>query len=358
MDFVRLRSKRAAAQVAALAVVALLLAASIAFAISAPIHIYGTGTDGVLLHSGPTVGSTRVGWMAEGTSPDYHCFTYGDNVNGVNVWFYVTKPGGGPTGYYASYYDDSSYQSEAELTSKYGIPKCGAAPPETPAGGDPAPTQPASTGSTPENPAPAAPAPTGNPPSLNAFYNRAAAVSWATAHAKDGQHYSDMCTWFVSHALWAGGFPKSSTWTDQGPYGSTTGTAAEWLVPNFLRYIRSQYSTVTTEITGALKTNAVPAAEPGDIIIYDWGAGAGQSHLALVHDIAPGSYPDVSEMGQWDVNPFRSKLQRVSPMYSRYVARGWTYSEVHHIWLQSERGHSRMRAWLLHINGGVDLPKF
>jgi hypothetical protein len=65
--------------------------------------------------------------MPEGASPDYHCFAWGQNINGVPIWFNVTY--GGATGYYASYYDDSSYHSNEELTAKYGVPLCGSAPP-------------------------------------------------------------------------------------------------------------------------------------------------------------------------------------------------------------------------------------
>lgn len=97
----------------------------------ANIHISGTGGDGVLMHSEPTVGSTRTGWLGERASPDYTCFTYGDTVGNVNVWFLVTNAGGA-TGYYPSYYDDSSYSSEAELTSRYGVPRCGNTSPSPP----------------------------------------------------------------------------------------------------------------------------------------------------------------------------------------------------------------------------------
>ncbi|MDO8213462.1 hypothetical protein [Conexibacter sp. CPCC 206217] len=107
-----------------------------ALAISAPIHIHGTGIDGVLIRPTPDTSQPARGWMGEGTSPDFHCFTYGQTIGNVNVWFYVTSPAG-ITGYYASYWDDSSYHSEGELTAKYGIPNCGAAPPPPPP--DPAP---------------------------------------------------------------------------------------------------------------------------------------------------------------------------------------------------------------------------
>jgi hypothetical protein len=111
-------------------------------AISAPIHIANTGGEGVNIRSEPTAHSAKVGWMPEGTSPDYNCFVWGERINGVPIWFNVSY--GGVTGYYASYYDDSSYHSNEELTAKYGVPLCGAAPPP-PTPPPPAPTPPPST---------------------------------------------------------------------------------------------------------------------------------------------------------------------------------------------------------------------
>jgi hypothetical protein len=102
-----------------------------ALAISAPIHIANTGGEGVNIRAEPNAGSAKLGWMPEGTSPDYNCFAWGQVINGVPIWFSVNY--GGVTGYYASYYDDSSYHSNEELTAKYGVPLCGSAPPPSPA---------------------------------------------------------------------------------------------------------------------------------------------------------------------------------------------------------------------------------
>jgi hypothetical protein len=88
--------------------------------------------------------------IPEGFSPDYNCFVWGQNINGVPIWFNVNYAGA--TGFYASYYDDSSYHSNEELTAKYGVPLCGSAPSPPPV---PAPA-PASA------PTPA-PSPTGGP---------------------------------------------------------------------------------------------------------------------------------------------------------------------------------------------------
>lgn len=139
-----------------------------ALAISAPIQITNTGGEGVYIRSEPNTSSTRLGWMPEGASPDYNCFAYGQNINGVPVWFNVTY--NGITGYYASYYDNSSYHSNAELTAKYGVPQCGSAPPAepppTPGGGAPGSGSPGTPGG---------PAPSG---STFAVMNASGGIYW------------------------------------------------------------------------------------------------------------------------------------------------------------------------------------
>jgi uncharacterized protein YraI len=123
----RKRSATLSALISIVAFAWLLANAANALAISAPIHISGTAGEGVFIRSGPSTANSGVGWMPEGASPDYNCFAWGQNINGVPIWFNVNY--GGVTGYYASFYDDSSYHSNEELTAKYGVPLCGSAPP-------------------------------------------------------------------------------------------------------------------------------------------------------------------------------------------------------------------------------------
>jgi hypothetical protein len=331
-----------------------------AWASSAPIHIANTGGEGVFIRSEPNKASTRLGWMGEGTSPDYHCFVWGENVNSVPIWFNVTHSG--ITGFYASYFDDSSYHSNEELTAKYGIPLCGAAPPPPP----------------PQTPPPPPPAPnpsgggsvdtgavgSGPNPSPNAFYNRNAARQWAYAHAKDAQPFGTMCTWFVSRALWAGGFPQSALWNSTGPYryidhlglvSTVPGTETAWSTSKFLDFVRRNFSvSPTLDITTNLHTNAVPQAEIGDLILYAWEKhrGDGITHIALVVNIARDHYPEVSEMGQYDFDTIHGIVNKIVHVHSTYVKRGWTWSVVHKVWLQKEKGNANMKAYLLHINGG------
>src|SRR6266850_1330595 len=119
--------RRVAMCVVPLALLIAVAATAQAFAISAPIHISGTGGEGVYLRSEPSTSGVPLRLIPEGFSPDYNCFVWGQNINGVPIWFNVNFAGA--TGYYASYYDDSSYHSNEELTAKYGIPLCGSAPP-------------------------------------------------------------------------------------------------------------------------------------------------------------------------------------------------------------------------------------
>ncbi|HWC47796.1 MAG TPA: hypothetical protein VG448_02835 [Solirubrobacterales bacterium] len=116
--------------IAVVALVWVLANAAGASAISAPIHIAGTSGEGVYLRPEPNTSDAPIGWMPEGASPDYNCFAWGQNINGVPIWFNVNY--GGVTGYYASFFDDSSYHSNEELTAKYGVPLCGSAPPSSP----------------------------------------------------------------------------------------------------------------------------------------------------------------------------------------------------------------------------------
>jgi hypothetical protein len=305
-----------------------------AWAISAPIQIAGTEGEGVLIHSEPNQASTRLGWIAEGASPEFSCFVHGQTVGTVSVWFYVTHEG--ITGYYPSFYDNSSYKNDTELTEKYGVPACGA----TLGTSGVAPAPEAGGSEVPASESPSSPAP------LGVNFDRSATVSWATHNAKDTPPHPAACTWFVSQALWAGGLPQTTAWTSSGahghPWSRRPGTAAAWAVPSFVEYILGAYPRSTfTEIS--LSGNKVPAAQPGDVIAYDW---YGQSsvhsfknlrHLSLVTSIVSGEYPDVAEWSIYD-----------GTQPTPYVSRGWTWSQKSHQWLQKE--YPKVQAFLLHID--------
>jgi hypothetical protein len=330
--------------VAVVTMVVALVSVALASAISAPIHISGTAGEGVYIRPQPNTSQAPVGWMPEGASPDYNCFVWGQNVSGVPIWFNVNY--NGVTGYYASFYDDSIYHSNEELTAKYGVPLCGSAPAASPPPSSPPPAASPPGGSTGG----------GGSPIINAGYNRDGTVAWALMHAKDNQPRLAMCAWFVSHALWAGGLPMvPGVWSDQGNYSRLGGgTAAEWQVPNLKDFLFSHYSSTYTNITANLKTNAVPQAERGDLIFYDWekNPGEGITHVAIMVGMAPGNYPEVAEMGQFDFGLIHGIINRINPINSGYQKRGWTWSQVSRpqVWLQDKYPH--MKAYLFHFNGG------
>lgn len=176
---------------------------------------------------------------------------------------------------------------------------------------------------------------------VNSFYNRNASARWALAHAQDSQCAAALCTDFASKALNNGGFSQSSTWKP--------GTRAWAYVPDFKSYMLNTYSCTWTDITSKFATNAVPAAQVGDIIIYDWEGNGSLDHTSFVVNIASGSYPEVSEWGTVDAT-------RLSCRRASYAKRGWTWSANSNKWLQ--QAYPKVRAYLLHINGGYFVGTF
>jgi uncharacterized protein YraI len=311
-----------------------LLTAQEARAVGTNIHITGTGTDGVNMRSGPGTGYGKVGWLPEGASPDYVCYSWGELVGPVPIWFNVSY--GGATGFYASYYDDSSYSSDADLQNKYHVPLCGANTPTAPA---PAPA--------PDTSAPATSTPaTSTPTTAVDGYNRGNAVAWARAHAKDKPYDGSSCTWFVSQVLWQGGLAKTSTWTSDGTHGHIhrePGTSTAFYTPDFVKYILNTYPrSFYRQLSFSPSGNKIAGAEVGDVITYDWdgntagGNLGGLDHAAVITRIDNTGYPLVSE---WSANG-----KKESP----YVERGWTWSKLHDNWLA--KLNPKIRAWVLHID--------
>lgn len=75
------------------------------------------------LRPGPSVSSgDPLTVIPRAASPGYYCWTTGDDINGSNVWFRGYWDG--HTGYYAAAQDTSSFDDNAQISSKYGIPMC------------------------------------------------------------------------------------------------------------------------------------------------------------------------------------------------------------------------------------------
>ncbi|MEU2588260.1 amidase domain-containing protein [Streptomyces avermitilis] len=179
-------------------------------------------------------------------------------------------------------------------------------------------------------------------------YDRQAAVDWARQHA-----HPAACTWFVSEALWAGHMQQDAEWTSQDGHGllwqHRPGTASATAAQPLLDYINRRYPlTQTTPLdANRFRTNAVPEAEPGDIIAYDWQNDGEVDHLSLVVDIADGQYPEIAEWGVVDWNPLGVINRNATTPYAK---RGWTYSEKNHNWLQSVEETRNVSAKLIHID--------
>lgn len=267
-------------------------------------------------HTADTTRTTGLG-VYKNERVQLECYAWGDAVGPYanRLWYYVfnvTRPtNNGVTnqGYLnAHYINDGKDANQLDA----GVPQCGS-----------------------------------QPQTVNPSYNRTAAINWALGNAQDPQGSGTLCTWFVSQALWAGGMTQTSAWRS-GTY------AATW-VEGLVNYMRANYSVTWTNITSDLTSNAVPAAEPGDIIVYNWNDGGTiYDHMAFVVDIAAGQYPEVAEWGQFDftTHPWYKITHPSSP----YVKRGWTWSAMNNEWLQRE--HPGMQAYLLHINGGYFTPSF
>lgn len=277
-----------------------------------------------------TIHSQVTDLMPTGTEFDIQCFSTGDNVSGDVVWDYGTNRTTGHTGYAADKYldtKDTQGHEPAQLSAQ-GIPQCGTQATSIP----------------------------------NPMYNRSAAVAWALAHAQDPQTNGELCTKFVSEALWAGGLPQTSQWNNNGGYRSGVtwfdGTQTANIVKSFLDYIRAHYSNAWIAL-GKMSSsnNNVPAAEIGDIIAYDWDGNGTIDHLAFIVGAAQGNpqYPLVAEWGQFADYGIIDTLHNPR---SPYVERGWTWSEINHMYLQQEKSNHNMTAYLLHFNGGYIGPSY
>jgi hypothetical protein len=199
----------------------------------------------------------------------------------------------------------------------------------------------------------------------NPEYNRTAAVNWALAHAKDPQTNGEECAKFVSEALWSGGLPQTpgtSGWNNQNGYwsrgtwfpGTVTANAAQPLLDYLEQHFSTQWISLGRMNAG---NNNIPQAQIGDIIAYSWKGNGTIDHLAFIVGFAEknSEYPLVAEWGQFN---WIFVVNNIINPSSRYQYRGWTWSAIHKIFLQQEKGNQNMTAYLLHFNGGYVGPGF
>jgi hypothetical protein len=268
----------------------------------------------------PDTSQAPLALMPAGSRPQYICYVDGQNEDGTTKWFYINW--NGVTGYYSSVADDVPLGDQWNIEGFYGITRCG-----TGADINQTPAQGTDLSVIPEE--------VSNEP-----YNRDAAVQWAlnNAQAVRGNAFAD-CTWFVSQALWAGGLHQTSYWNSyesrQGSVLSQPGTDIARGADDLEKYLQRRFPITKEGLLAAFRTNAVPDARPGDVIVYDWDSDGIFDHLAFVVSIAPGQYPEVAEWG-------------TVPVWEPYQKRGWTYSALHNNWLQQD--YPGVTAELLHFN--------
>ncbi|QHF21700.1 CHAP domain-containing protein [Rathayibacter sp. VKM Ac-2762] len=182
------------------------------------------------IRSGPTTAAPIATVVPQGTQLAIDCYEIGQSVNGTAIWNHI--PGQG-------YIHDSLLLTRSNDPV---VPAC-------------------------------------------SNYARSAAVQWALDHVddEDSYRYGNDCTWFVSNALWQGGLPKTSDWTDwtinpvymndkPWPGPSKAASAADWFKNSM---VNNNYSTLA-EISTEDRTAG--GAQLGDIILYDWDAANGEHH--------------------------------------------------------------------------------
>lgn len=266
-----------------------------------------TGT--VNLRTGPSTDAKKIGSLSPGDRPEYLCHATGERIGGgpgvgTTLWWQVRYEG--RLGYYSSAYDNVPYDRQSNIAGYYHIYRCGSKLAMQPSYG----------------------------------YDRGLAVWWALQYARDLQpKYPDSgCTWFVSQAMWAGRMPQSERWRDpivgRIPRVATYAEDLYW-------YLRDELHATVIPLNARLAPgkNAVPEAQVGDLIAYDWEGDGHVSHMSIIVHMSPGFYPDVAEWGTADGPGTRSS----------YAWRGWTWSENQHKWLQEVYG-DKVTPYLIHLS--------
>lgn len=274
-------------------------------------HTYSVAnTDGagVWLHEDPGLEDSGdlIKIMPEGTTFTADCLVYDTPIgpNGNRIWLHGSD--GTDVGYVTDHYSDSVWSSSNTL-ERQGLPTCN------------------------DLWAPTNPATSSGEGAETLHFDPQATADWARDHAQDRPPKDSSCTNFISQALWAGGLPENSEWTDDGPgYGylwqHRPGTPSAWAVEAFLDHVTETYPHAYQEEIDVqrFRENSLPEASIGSVIMYDWEGDGEYDHAAIVTGIEAGDYPEVSEWSAYDGR---------TP--TPYIERGWTYSEKQDEWLEA-----------------------
>jgi hypothetical protein len=275
-------------------------------------HVSGTGGNGLWVHSSAGLSrSTVTTLLPEGAEIVTNCLAYSDFVGTDPAWLHITSP---VRGWVSDSYIDTWWDRNYTLLQQ-GLPECGT---------EPVSDEPVMVDDT-------------------APLNRESAIQWAHANARGSQPVGwSGCAWFVSQALWAGSLPQTDLWNGSdrhGTLGWIPGSIAATAVDDFLPNLMAMYPTTdVVQLDGdRFRSNAVPEAEVGDVIAYDWEGDGDPDHVSIVTSIADGDYPNIAE---WGTN-------EPGHLSSSYEERGWTWFETRHEWLQVE--YPNMTATLYHF---------
>jgi DNA-binding beta-propeller fold protein YncE len=131
-----------------------------------------------------------------------------------------------------------------------------------------------------------------DPPDLS-MYNREAAVQYADAWSGNGSDVynpdypapNNDCTNFVSQVLWEGGMPEIPPGTLNQDWKPHPQDLPAWI--NVSAFEGAFELAGRISILPTTFTSPTTHAEPGDVIMYDWGEGESWSHLAFVAGSGP-----------------------------------------------------------------------
>jgi cell wall-associated NlpC family hydrolase len=135
-------------------------------------------------------------------------------------------------------------------------------------------------------PAEVVPAEPATPAGLGIGYDRAGAAQWAVDHAFDQPEIEGAdCANFVSAALHLGGGIEVTDWWR--PW------SLSWVRADDLAFELSGHGYLSrTDIDPSDGT--IPAAELGDVVLYDTGDGGGYHHVSIVVRIGPSGVVEVA----------------------------------------------------------------
>lgn len=169
-------------------------------------------------------------------------------------------------------------------------------------------------------------------------YDRSAAVIYASDHVNDvGRMLTKPdCTYYASMILFAGGLPKTRTWTDHttDPNESVSHLFAWRNLPTKTAMSADKLMNylTTNQLGWSSRQNIdnliVQGGEDGDLVFYDWNSDGVMDHVAIVTDTS-------------------GTQTKVAQHTDAAFDKGWNWSQDSNDWLSV--AHPDASAYLVHI---------